>query len=127
MIHPNAVYKGRSGFKAWNGAVKWLTGLIPSRGARHRLDYLTKETAVTTILELLRKNICTGANMPRHAADLEEALNKKGGLTLSQLANYDDLITDALVDRVCPLAICVASERYTDLSNRYTSGPSSVN
>ena len=38
--------------------------------------------------------------MPRHAADLEEALKKKGGLTLSQLANYDDLITDALVDRV---------------------------
>lgn len=39
------------------------------------------------------------ATMPR-AADLEEALKKKGGLTLSQLANYDDLITDALVDRV---------------------------
>lgn len=38
--------------------------------------------------------------MPQ-AADLEEALNKKGGLTLSQLANYDDIITDALVDRVC--------------------------
>ena len=40
--------------------------------------------------------------MPRqvHPADLEEALNKKGGLTLSQLANYDDIITDALVDRV---------------------------
>ncbi|KAK5137921.1 hypothetical protein LTR08_006690 [Meristemomyces frigidus] len=38
--------------------------------------------------------------MPRQAADLEEALKKKGGLTLSQLANYDDLITDALVDRV---------------------------
>ncbi|OTA22057.1 hypothetical protein BTJ68_15192 [Hortaea werneckii EXF-2000] len=40
--------------------------------------------------------------MPRQQqpADLEEALNKKGGLTLSQLANYDDLITDALVDRV---------------------------
>jgi len=39
------------------------------------------------------------AAMPR-ASDLEEALKKKGGLTLSQLANYDDLITDALVDRV---------------------------
>lgn len=38
--------------------------------------------------------------MPRRAADLEEALNKKGGLTLSQLANYDDLVTDALVDQV---------------------------
>jgi hypothetical protein len=38
--------------------------------------------------------------MPRQAADLEAALLKKGGLTLSQLANYDDLITDALVDRV---------------------------
>ncbi|QIX00846.1 hypothetical protein AMS68_006363 [Peltaster fructicola] len=33
-------------------------------------------------------------------ADLAEALNKKGGLTLSQLANYDDILTDALVDRV---------------------------
>lgn len=38
--------------------------------------------------------------MPPKPADLEEALQKKGGLTLSQLANYDDLITDALVDRV---------------------------
>lgn len=37
--------------------------------------------------------------MPR-AAELEEALNKKGGLTISQLANYDDILTDALVDRV---------------------------
>jgi histone-lysine N-methyltransferase SUV420H len=35
------------------------------------------------------------------AADLAEALKKKGGLTLSQLANYDDLITDGLVDKVC--------------------------
>ncbi|KAF2144139.1 uncharacterized protein K452DRAFT_306760 [Aplosporella prunicola CBS 121167] len=31
---------------------------------------------------------------------LKDALAKKGGLTLSQLANYDDLATDALVDRV---------------------------
>lgn len=38
--------------------------------------------------------------MPPHAAELEEALQKKGGLTLSQLANYDDLCTDALVDKV---------------------------
>lgn len=45
--------------------------------------------------------------MPLHqAADLEEALKKKGGLTLSQLANYDDIITDALVDRVrCPTTV----------------------
>lgn len=41
------------------------------------------------------------STMPaRDAAELDEALKKKGGLTLSQLANYDDLITDALVDRV---------------------------
>ena len=34
---------------------------------------------------------------------LREALAKKGkgGLTLAQLAGYDDLITDALVDQVC--------------------------
>lgn len=38
---------------------------------------------------------------PQHAADLEDALNKKGGLNLSQLANYDDWATDALVDKVC--------------------------
>ncbi|WPH02754.1 Hypothetical protein R9X50_00562200 [Acrodontium crateriforme] len=38
--------------------------------------------------------------MPRKVTDLEEALKKKGGLTLSQLANYDDVLTDALVDRV---------------------------
>lgn len=30
---------------------------------------------------------------------LEKA--KKGGLTLAQLASYDDVLTDALVDRVC--------------------------
>lgn len=34
------------------------------------------------------------------AADLEEALQKKGGLTLEQLMIYDDIATDALVDRV---------------------------
>ncbi|KAK8172413.1 hypothetical protein BKA80DRAFT_21961 [Phyllosticta citrichinensis] len=33
-------------------------------------------------------------------APLKEALAKKGGLTLSQLAHYDDLATDALVDKV---------------------------
>lgn len=32
--------------------------------------------------------------------ELKAALAKKGGLTLSQLASYDDLITDALVDHV---------------------------
>lgn len=31
---------------------------------------------------------------------MRETLAKKGGLTFSQLASYDDLITDALVDRV---------------------------
>lgn len=49
--------------------------------------------------------------MPRQAADLEEALQKKGGLTLSQLANYDDLITDALVDRVRIPRACPQLER----------------
>lgn len=51
--------------------------------------------------------------MPRQAADLEEALKKKGGLTLSQLANYDDILTDALVDRVSALqleALCQSSD-----------------
>lgn len=33
-------------------------------------------------------------------APLKEALAKKGGLTLSQLAQYDDLATDVLVDKV---------------------------
>lgn len=37
---------------------------------------------------------------PRSAAPLGEALAKKGGLTLQQLVTYDDVITDALVDRV---------------------------
>jgi hypothetical protein len=32
--------------------------------------------------------------MPSHAQE------KKGGLTLEQLASYDDVITDALVDKV---------------------------
>jgi len=57
--------------------------------------------------------------MPRHAADLEEALKKKGGLTLSQLANYDDLITDALVDRVC---ISSARKRATAGTNSAITG-----
>lgn len=40
--------------------------------------------------------------MPRDKeAPLKEALAKKGGLTLSQLAQYDDLATDVLVDKVC--------------------------
>ena len=46
---------------------------------------------------------------------LREALDKKGGLTLSQLANYDDLITDALVDRVSTLSMTssrVFAEKY---------------
>ncbi|KAH7061107.1 histone-lysine N-methyltransferase SET9 [Macrophomina phaseolina] len=39
--------------------------------------------------------------MPRDKeAPLKEALAKKGGLTLSQLAQYDDLATDVLVDKV---------------------------
>jgi histone-lysine N-methyltransferase SUV420H len=35
--------------------------------------------------------------------DLKKALERKGGLTLAQLASYDDVLTDALVDRVSPL------------------------
>lgn len=31
---------------------------------------------------------------------IREALNKRGGLTLSQLASYDDIVTDALIDHV---------------------------
>lgn len=38
--------------------------------------------------------------MPPRVIPLEEALAKKGGLTLQQLATYDDVITDALIDRV---------------------------
>lgn len=43
---------------------------------------------------------------PTSVAPLEEALAKKGGLTLQQLVTYDDVVTDALVDRVCILASC---------------------
>ena len=43
--------------------------------------------------------------MRAQAAELDEALKKKGGLTLTQLANYDDIITDALVDRVRSILI----------------------
>ncbi|GAB7339957.1 hypothetical protein MBLNU457_6474t1 [Dothideomycetes sp. NU457] len=38
--------------------------------------------------------------MPKPAAALEDALAKKGGLSLAQLVDYDDRLTDALVDRV---------------------------
>ena len=66
--------------------------------------------------------------MPRQAADLEEALKKKGGLTLSQLANYDDLITDALVDRVYLIS---RRHSFTTVTltppPRSTSGPASAN
>lgn len=64
--------------------------------------------------------------MPARAADLDEALQKKGGLTLSQLANYDDLITDALVDRVSIYYRLLAGPRDTRLTHvmfaRFTSG-----
>ena len=49
--------------------------------------------------------------MPHNPADLETALKKKGGLTLSQLANYDDVITDALVDRVSSFYTMRASQQ----------------
>lgn len=40
--------------------------------------------------------------------DLRKALDKKGGLTLAQLASYDDVLTDALVDRVSSLEdVCI--------------------
>ena len=58
---------------------------------------------------------------------LKDALAKKGGLTLSQLANYDDLATDALVDRVSSFARRRAKvyHKHTDLTpkRRSTSGP----
>lgn len=38
--------------------------------------------------------------MPSHTLHLEDSLAKKGGLTLARLIDYDDHITDALVDRV---------------------------
>ncbi|KAF2862344.1 hypothetical protein K470DRAFT_293527 [Piedraia hortae CBS 480.64] len=38
--------------------------------------------------------------MPRRSADVDEAIKKKGGLTKEQLEAYDDVCTDALVDRV---------------------------
>lgn len=67
--------------------------------------------------------------MPARAADLDEALNKKGGLTLSQLANYDDLITDALVDRVSlDDSLAIVRCRKANLTcARYTSGPPFAN
>ena len=46
--------------------------------------------------------------MPPRAVPLDEALAKKGGLTLQQLATYDDLITDALVDRVGNISVAIA-------------------
>lgn len=65
--------------------------------------------------------------MARQAANLEDALNKKGGLTLSQLANYDDWATDALVDKVCIRAarqnICAILTE----CDRFTSGLTSAN
>lgn len=50
------------------------------------------------------RSLCS--KMPRPAAGLGEALAKKGGLTLQRLATYDDVITDALVDRVSVLMAC---------------------
>lgn len=35
-----------------------------------------------------------------NADALEDALARKGVLTLSQLVDYDDRLTDALIDRV---------------------------
>ncbi|KEQ66738.1 uncharacterized protein M437DRAFT_16343, partial [Aureobasidium melanogenum CBS 110374] len=38
--------------------------------------------------------------MPSRTPSLEDSLAKKGGLTLARLVDYDDRITDALIDRV---------------------------
>ncbi|KAK6008650.1 hypothetical protein QM012_000553 [Aureobasidium pullulans] len=38
--------------------------------------------------------------MPSRTLSLEDSLAKKGGLTLARLVDYDDRITDALIDRV---------------------------
>ncbi|KAB2577330.1 hypothetical protein BFW01_g8458 [Lasiodiplodia theobromae] len=51
-------------------------------------------------------------------APLKEALSKKGGLTLSQLAQYDDLATDVLVDKVYFWAIIRKNRtRYAPVRN----------
>lgn len=65
------------------------------------------------------------------AVPLEVALAKKGGLTLQQLATYDDLITDALVDRVSSSVLWhmdVVGARVANTSltgQRCTTGPRS--
>jgi len=38
--------------------------------------------------------------MPSRTPSSEDALPRKGALTLTRLVDYDDRITDALVDRV---------------------------
>ena len=48
---------------------------------------------------------------------IREALNKRGGLTLSQLASYDDLITDALVDHVRIAVVKANVQRRLHLSD----------
>lgn len=64
--------------------------------------------------------------MPR-PAELDEALNKGGGLTLSQLANYDDIITDTLVDRVRRgHNVFPAISILTENAARYITGPRSA-
>jgi hypothetical protein len=40
---------------------------------------------------------------------LKDALTKKGGLTLAALASYDDVITDAVIDRVGQISLAAYS------------------
>ena len=57
--------------------------------------------------------------MPRKEA--LEAIPKKDRLTLSQLAGYDDILTDALVDHVCGMNVHTKDAR-TNPCFRSTSG-----
>lgn len=87
-------YKARRTEGLECGCTPLVQLLIPAASSTQPLSRSVIADLYTRVLSYVFK-------MPRQAADLEEALNKKGGLTLSQLANYDDIITDALVDRVC--------------------------
>ena len=57
--------------------------------------------------------------MPRKEAI--EATPKKDRLTLSQLAGYDDILTDALVDHACTMQP-TSKAPLADLYFRFTSG-----
>jgi hypothetical protein len=64
--------------------------------------------------------------MPSRTPSSEDSLPKRGALTLTRLVDYDDRITDALVDRVSTRRNLSSAPTRTLTAYRSTTGLPSV-